>query len=611
MAEPTIPTGIEYVAPAKNQTAAKKMFNKFWKLVPDNDCDVILISSHGRYDFSPSKEPQESTYSYEVPANTFIIETLDVGRLCTTTIDKPLWNLLQPINKTKFIELLKTTKVLHSESDELKDIVNFSNRVIEPEEYIAVLQNFIIYLPGMIVPKRTLLFGSDIFYEDVPVAAAAKGKGKKPQTAKEMHYKLTYRGFGVYRFPKADEESDEESDEAAASAAAVEPIAGAPFPKAANVVKNQNPNLPLTNIKSYFDTSNLFDKLLKTKSQTNEIVVNKIVTDASPRILIFSSCGEYGDSSNEKTRTTAMRAIQLQREAIYNSYDAGYKQFLFRKPLRCDYLPELFLDFMLEKGNDSAPAVVNPENARLLTEVGLPLNWVTKNKFNRNAAAGQVYRTIYFPQRENYESKYMFDPQDFEINLFKNMMTPLELSALNDKLNEQKRAAAIEAEHEFIDENRQLYVDFLNHRAEVWFENMHMFLADSETGYTGVFNAAYISSLNAKIQQSEQEMRSMAKNSPEQKAKAKIIQDLKDTQETMVLYIQMICWTTHLSKKIKEGEEASLEGTFSRFLANAIAERKAKANAKAAAGIKGGTRRKTRKNLKRGRQSKRHYRGHN
>jgi len=531
MAEsPNLPTKLNYIPPAASIAERSQPFNEFWSRFDTTKHDIVLISSHGRYEFVDKAGNPYVDISYVVPPNTYVIETLDVGRLCATTIDKPLWNLLQPTNRAKFIELLKLKTVLDKDSPEVQGIINYTNRVVEPGEYVDVLKNFILYLPGMTVPKRRLLFGGDIFYKST-----------------KMHYKITYRGFGVYIFPANISD-------------------GAAFPKARDVVEAQfaeaGQNIKVQNIDQFLlknenPKANLFRRMAKsTDYVTNETVVQHLVTDATPRIIIFSSCGEYGSSSDIRGRLNAMKALQLQRTAVYKTYDAGYTQFLFRKPIACASTPARYLNFVLEKGNSSVPNNSDPGKVNMTK--------VTTN----NPVIVSKYRKIFFPKKENYEGDRMFVEQDFEINLFKNMLTPLEVVAFDESLNDPTMTAQFNEMKNGIKDDaslRQLYLDFLEHRAALWFENLHLYLEDNDNTYKGKFDAAYLSTVYEKIG----------------KPNAKLSQEFKDILETIMLYNQMICWTLHLKRQLETNID-DLLNQFTTFRSDALkerAEKKAIANA--------------------------------
>jgi hypothetical protein len=189
-------------------------FDGFRTAISNDSTLFYLISSHGEYNLVETLNPQTpNPYSFVVPENTYVIETLDIGRYCSTTIDKPLWNLLQPANRKKLVSLLTNKEHLKPTSGELSGIYNFTNTAISAEDYINALKNFIVYLPDMRVPLRTLRFGNDVRFIPNP---------EKP-TEKILDYKLSYRGFGVYKFPVE-------------GAADAKPIA-APFPKARDALQ--------------------------------------------------------------------------------------------------------------------------------------------------------------------------------------------------------------------------------------------------------------------------------------------------------------------------------------------------------------------------------------
>jgi hypothetical protein len=545
-----VPSPIDYVPSEDLIKTHEAGFKAFWSSFNSAENDIILISSHGRYEF-PLDSDAGAELSYVVPPNTYVIETLDVGRLCSTTIDKPLWNLLQPTNRDKFIALLKEKNVT-LDSPHLDGIINYSNRIIEPEEYILVLKNFIIYLPTMVVPKRRLLFGDDVFYG-----------GSK------IYYKITYRGFGVYHFPPEYEE-------------------GAAFPKAKQVVLKQasaaGQNIQLRNIKNFFykdddAKKNLFKRMIRSAPHvTNKDVIDQIVTDEHPRIILFSSCGEYYTPTDITKRTNAMKAIQLQRDAIYNTMNAGYTQFLFRNPIVCDFTPNKYFNYVLEKNNSSSANNNNNNN---------PYKNIQK-KTTKNKQFVQKYRKVFFNKKEEYEGKLMFEAQNFDIDLFKNLLTPLELIAFDESLDDATMTLQFNEVRDSIkgdEKNRKLYIDFLAHRAETWYENLVVYVSDADN--SSIFNTAYYIDLIDRITALEGEINIIdaAANVEQLNKKMREKQDLIDILESVNLHIQMICWTLKLQNQIYSNID-DLFSIFTKFRAEALDERakkKAIANAKNAA----------------------------
>jgi hypothetical protein len=528
--------------------------NSFVEHVSDPSTLFYLISSHGRYELVDTINPRTpNPYSYVIPENTYVIETLDIGRLCASTIDKPLWNLLQPANRDKFVGLLTKKGGLNESSPELLGIHNFTNRRITPIEYINVLKNFIIYLPGMRVPLRTLLFAGDVKLIPNPDNPAVK----------IADYKLSYRGFGVYKFPLAG---------------AGKPIA-APFPKAKGALETNASKFNLKNISTMFNKSNIFENL-ESSSLTNKIITEAISArnESINRVIFYSSCGEYAINGSaetkEKRRTTLMRIVQLQRKAMHNAYGEGFKQFLYREPVKCpiDIIP--FLNFVMENAAPAEPAAAAaPAAARLLE---MPAN----------------YKTTFFNRLEEYEgNEIMFIPQDFAAHGFSYFLTPLESCFLHAKSTKADQKTY----SDFLtnDDNKQLYIDFLNHRAEMWYENLLMYIKGEDEHFDGKLNTYYLS---------------LSGN--EEKA---------DIKENIELAAQMVCWTIRFSNLIITMQGKNLENAneikeeiitqLKQYKAEIVKQRSEKSSA--GGGSRGDTHRRSRKNLKRRRQSKRQYRVHN
>ncbi len=569
------------VAPTADAVA---IYAGYQKAINDGNANYFLISSHGRYELGTSKTPRSAdSYSYIVPDNTYIIETLDVGRLCASTIDKPLWNLLQPANR-KMLQMLLTrchpNPQLTDKTPELSQIHNFTNRVIEPSEYLATLRNFIIYLPGMRAPIRTLLFG-----DDLKLVTEKNASGKN---VVRPVYKANYRGFGVYKFPPAEAGKNAVRE-------------GAAFPKAKNVV--QNKSLSLKNIEIFlYKNDAIFTNMVDAKT-TNKIVVEKIdvKNKANPNIIIFSSCGEYYTKDNEFTkdeiesrRTSLMRVIHLQRHAMKQAFYAGFKQFLFRPPMQCILNAEnTFMNYMLEK-----------------TKPG-------KENENKTILMNNAYRRTFFPGRENYESEEMYFAQNFKEHDYSYFLTPLELLFFQSGPKGEK-----DKEFKFMFENLHLYVDFLEHRAEMWYENI--------VDYIFAQNPKFFSSMKDSIEDKKGFLQAVYDMTqiPERFSTAIASEENRNEfMKSLLLDSQMICWSSQFASILlgvtqdnKEGQKAILQTLLDNLYKQIDSVRKAKkGNAAAAAsaaaaaanpgaGSIGGAQRKThrrQKKLKRTRKSKR------
>lgn len=103
---------------------------------------IFFVSTHGAYILKKQTRP------FLVPANTIIIDTVDIGEVCLTDIDKPLWNLMQGVNRQKFISYMKG---IPDPSDSEKD----------QEKYLRIFNNVHVYFPGDPIYSRTLSIGPE------------------------------------------------------------------------------------------------------------------------------------------------------------------------------------------------------------------------------------------------------------------------------------------------------------------------------------------------------------------------------------------------------------------------------------------------------------------
>ena len=101
---------------------------------------IFFVSTHGAYILKSETRP------FLVPRNTIIIDTVDIGEACLTSIDKPLWKLMQGVNRAKLITYMKG---IPDPTDSEKD----------QENYLRIFNNIHIYFPGDPVYSRTLLIG--------------------------------------------------------------------------------------------------------------------------------------------------------------------------------------------------------------------------------------------------------------------------------------------------------------------------------------------------------------------------------------------------------------------------------------------------------------------
>ena len=143
-----------------------------------------LISTHGCYDL------ENDPYVFKVPENTYIFEAQTIGDMCMTSVDNPLWNLLQGDNRDMFnyyllnpaAEFNKYPGVVHHSKDVSGGLLFASipaGEEFEAAEYRKTLQQFILYEPGDTMAIRDLTIGRE---------------GKLSQS------RLVYNGMKFYRF---------------------------------------------------------------------------------------------------------------------------------------------------------------------------------------------------------------------------------------------------------------------------------------------------------------------------------------------------------------------------------------------------------------------------
>jgi hypothetical protein len=137
----------------------QKRLRRAVKLAP-----IILCSTHGIYD--RSVEP----VIWKVPKKTFIFEAQTIGDLTTTTIDVPLWELLQGGLRWGFMKYMTG------------DFSEFPQIGAEVQEhYKSVFSSLILYKPGDLICERVLSIGG--------------GRDTKTSSAR-----ATYGGMGFFRF---------------------------------------------------------------------------------------------------------------------------------------------------------------------------------------------------------------------------------------------------------------------------------------------------------------------------------------------------------------------------------------------------------------------------
>jgi hypothetical protein len=121
---------------------------------------IIFISTHGVYDLNKEPEP------FTVPANIHVFETETIGDVCLTTIDKPLWNLIN--NRGAFLKYLAgkgdlatateiAASAVYGPDDE--DDENDAKPSAKHYAYKKVFRNLHYYRPGDTIYNRTLIIG--------------------------------------------------------------------------------------------------------------------------------------------------------------------------------------------------------------------------------------------------------------------------------------------------------------------------------------------------------------------------------------------------------------------------------------------------------------------
>ena len=120
---------------ADGQQAKPGEFPPFLATAP-----IFFVSTHGAYILNTETRP------FLVPQNTIIIDTVDIGEACLTDIDKPLWNLMQGVNRAKLITYMKG---IPDPTDSEKD----------QENYLRIFNNVHVYFPGDPIYSRVLSIG--------------------------------------------------------------------------------------------------------------------------------------------------------------------------------------------------------------------------------------------------------------------------------------------------------------------------------------------------------------------------------------------------------------------------------------------------------------------
>lgn len=148
------------------------------------DAPFYLISTHGNYNLNRP----DGDWFFVVPPNTYIFETQQAGDLCLTTIDEPLWNMVQGENRDMFncyflnngkgcpapiISAATEGGILHAGKA--------AGAVHSARTYKQVFKQLTFYGPGERVPIRELSIGrvgtdSRISYAGMKLYALPHGK---------------------------------------------------------------------------------------------------------------------------------------------------------------------------------------------------------------------------------------------------------------------------------------------------------------------------------------------------------------------------------------------------------------------------------------------------
>uniref|UniRef100_A0A6C0APV0 Uncharacterized protein n=1 Tax=viral metagenome TaxID=1070528 RepID=A0A6C0APV0_9ZZZZ len=132
------------------------------------DAPIFLCSTHGLYD--RTIEPVKWT----VPPNTFIFEAQTIGDLTLTSLDIPLWELLQGGRRWGFMKYL------------MRDYASIERKGIQIDEvYKQTFASLVLYKPGDEIYERVLNIGG--------------GRSSKTTGAREQ-----YAGMGFFRFNAGD-----------------------------------------------------------------------------------------------------------------------------------------------------------------------------------------------------------------------------------------------------------------------------------------------------------------------------------------------------------------------------------------------------------------------
>jgi hypothetical protein len=111
-----------------------------------------LISTHGAYNLD------REVPVFKVPENTYIFETQFITDLCLTTIDEPLFNLLQGVNRDAFNYYFLNEKA-GNENYKGNIAIAPGNEFFDGNTYRNTVQHLIMYGPGDMIPIREITIG--------------------------------------------------------------------------------------------------------------------------------------------------------------------------------------------------------------------------------------------------------------------------------------------------------------------------------------------------------------------------------------------------------------------------------------------------------------------
>ena len=140
---------------------------------------IYLTSAHGSYILN------KDTVPFTVPAKTVIIETVDIGESCYTSIDRVMWHLIQGNRRNKFLSYMKGIPY-PSDSPEFQKLC------------LDVFKSVHIYEPGDLIFNRELGIGGGLD-RDMYLKKERGVENINPFLRK------TYANMGFFRFEFGDD----------------------------------------------------------------------------------------------------------------------------------------------------------------------------------------------------------------------------------------------------------------------------------------------------------------------------------------------------------------------------------------------------------------------